>query len=74
METILENSNEITDEEAMESHTRRVRKFFKIGGCLQIVVGVVAVTIGIISGGTLVIPIIGGYLIANGLLILKLKS
>jgi len=44
------------------------RKWFRFGGCLQIIAGATTLAIGLITGGAILIPIIGGYFIANGLL------
>ena len=52
----------------------RRSKWFKIGGAIQIIAGATTLAIGLISGGILLIPvIIGGYLVANGLLDMTIK-
>ena len=44
----------------------KLRKIFKLTGCLQVIVGIALGIVFVVSGGTLILPIIGGYLVCNG--------
>ena len=64
----------------IEDHLRNIKKMQKIKkifGYASIISGIVMITIGlVISGGSIIIPIIGGYLIVNGVvnIFTKLKG
>ena len=74
----MPTNQRFTNEEEEESPAMNIRrnkkknkrrKLFKICGILQIIAGTTTLTIGLLTGGILIIPVvIGGYFIANGLL------
>jgi len=63
----LDTIEEIVDEDENKPPIRKRRKWFKKVGCLQIVAGIIIITVAIIAGGLLIPIVVGGYLIANGL-------
>ena len=62
----------VVDEE-VEHASRKLRKFFKIGGTIFLIGGLTTLIIGLTSGIALVPIIIGGYFTACGALNLTIK-
>ena len=63
-----ELEEEVVEKEIEEPPPRPKRKWLRIGGCFQIIAGITTLAIGFLTGGSIIIPMIGGYFIANGLL------
>ena len=63
----LDTITEEIIEEENEQDTRKIRRFFKIGGCIFLVSGITTLIIGLTSGIALIPIIIGGYLTINGI-------
>jgi len=75
LNTVEDIDTEDEDDTHTESliETRRMRKFFRIGGKILLILGIVTVIIGLTGGIALVPIILGGYLITCGVVNLVVK-
>ena len=70
----IENKINIEEYKKAQKHKHNLIKWRKRFGRISIVAGLSVLIIGLtLSGGSIIIPIIGGYLIVNGLINIKIS-
>ena len=65
----------LTETTEVNTSIKKINKFKKIFGVVSVITGITMITIGlVVSGGSIIIPILGGYIIANGIVNIIIKN